>query len=150
MADLKSELKQTRDFESAEQEALLNIQRTASLIAGPFDRLFKGSGLSSGLYNILRILRGQKGGGLSCSHISERMVTRDPDVTRLTDKLLKMGLVRRDRSTEDRRVVLISLTRKGEKALAELDAPVRDLTNEALGHLTPGELDKLNRLLSIR
>jgi DNA-binding MarR family transcriptional regulator len=147
MADLKSELKQTRDFESLEQEAALNIQRTASQISGPYDRLFKDTGLSGGLYNILRILRGQKGGGLACSHIGERMVTRDPDVTRLTDKLLKMGLVSRDRSTTDRRVVLISLTTEGNRVLAKLDQPISELNKRVLGHLSRTELKELNRLL---
>lgn len=148
MAALKAELKQTRDFESLEQEATLNIQRTASQLAGPYDKLFKENNLSFGLYNILRILRGQKGQGLSCSHISERMVTRDPDVTRLTDKLLKMGLVGRERSTTDRRVVLITLTAEGEKLLKSLDKPVSGLHHETLGHLTRAELTELNRLLA--
>ena len=147
MAALKSELQQSKDFESLEQEAVLNLQRTASIISGPYEKLFKANNLSSGLYNILRILRGQKGQGLACSHIAERMVSRDPDVTRLTDKLLKMELVQRARSTTDRRVVLISLTRTGEKMLAALDRPVGALHHESLGHLTRDELHELNRLL---
>ncbi len=147
MASLKAELKQERNFESGEQEALLNLQRTVGVISGPFFKLFKSSDLSTALYNILRILRGQKGKGLSCSSIGERMVTRDPDVTRLADKLLKMELVRRDRSTEDRRVVLISLTEKGKALLNQMDEPVRSLHQQSLGHMTKGELKELNRLL---
>ena len=147
MASLKSELKQFRSFESPEQEAFLNLQRTASLLVGPFIKTLKKRGLSMPLYNIMRILRGQQGCGLSCTHISERMVTRDPDVTRLVDRLEKSSLVKRDRSTVDRRVVPISITKKGLNLLARLDVPMRDLHKETLGHLTGADLKNLNRLL---
>jgi DNA-binding MarR family transcriptional regulator len=147
MASLKSEIKQNRDFDSLEQETFLNLQRTNGVLAGPYLRLFKDKGLSPSLYNILRILRGQDGSGLACSHIGERMVTRDPDVTRLVDKLLKLGFVQRERSSADRRVVLISITKKGLDLLGELDAPVSELNSLALGHLTRPELLELNRLL---
>lgn len=147
MASLKSELMQNRDFESLEQEAYLNLQRTAASLNGPFIKLFKKYELSASLYNILRILRGQDGSGLACSHISERMVTRDPDVTRLVDKLLKLGLVHRHRSDHDRRVVLISITEEGRDLLAKLDMPTRELNSRTLGHLTRDELKDLNRLL---
>lgn len=147
MAALKSELQQNRDFDSLEQETYLNLQRTAGIVHGPFFKLFKASGLRPSLYNILRILRGQGEQGLACSHIGERMVTRDPDVTRLVDKLLKMGLVQRVRSAADRRVVLISITPRGLELLAELEGPLAELHSQALGHLTPAELEELNRLL---
>ena len=147
MATLKSELLQNRDFESLEQEAFLNLQRTASNLTGPYLKLFKKSKLSPSLYNILRILRGQGEPGLPCSNIGDRMVTRVPDVTRLVDKLLALGLVGRHRSTDDRRVVLISITAKGLALLSGLDGPIGELNIQALGHLTRGELKELNRLL---
>lgn len=147
MAALKSELQQNRDFESLEQETYLNLQRTAGVVHGPFFKLFKAHDLRPSLYNILRILRGQQGKGLACSHIGERMVTRDPDVTRLVDKLLQMGLVQRVRSHADRRVVLISITARGLELLAELDAPLAVLHRRSLGHMSPAELEELNRLL---
>lgn len=148
MASLKRELKQNRPFESPEQEAHLNLQRTVSFLDGAVIRELKQAGLSQPLYNILRILRGQQGAaGLSCSGISERMVTRDPDVTRLIDRLTRAGLVQRDRSTSDRRVVVISITAKGLETLAGLDEPVRKLHRDSLGHLTRVELKELNRLL---
>jgi DNA-binding MarR family transcriptional regulator len=147
MAALKRELKQTKSFESPEQEAFLNLHRTASFLGGPFMKLLKENSLSQPLYNILRILRGQQGGGLSCSHISERMVTRDPDVTRLVDRLEKSALVKRNRSAVDRRVVEISITRKGLQLLSRLDDPMRALHTETLGHLTRADLKELNRLL---
>lgn len=147
MAALKTELKQVKSFESPEQEAFLNLQRTSSFLGGPFMKLLKENGLSMPLYNILRILRGQQGGGLPCSHISERMVTRDPDVTRLVDRMEKSALVKRSRSTVDRRVVEISITAKGLRLLGGLDEPMGELHKETLGHLTRGDLKELNRLL---
>jgi DNA-binding MarR family transcriptional regulator len=147
MASLKSELLQNKDFESLEQETYLNLQRTVGILNGPFLQLFKQNDLRHSLYNILRILRGQKGQGLACSHIAERMVTRDPDVTRLIDKLMKKGLVQRHRSDTDRRVVLISITEEGMNLLDEMDGPVKELHHLALGHMTRAELEELNRLL---
>ena len=147
MASLKTELKQTRDFESPEQEAFLNLQRTTALLVGPFATRLKEHGLSHSLSHILRILRGQRGNGLSCTEISERMVTRDPDVTRLIDRLEKAELVRRERSTTDRRVVLTSITEAGLALLEGLDSPMLALHRETLGHLSRKDLKDLNRLL---
>ena len=75
------------------------------------------------------------------------MISRMPDMTRLIDRLEQAGLVRRSRTTEDRRVVLICITDAGLALLARLDRPVRELNKQTLGHLTPGDLTELNRLL---
>ncbi|MDX2472153.1 MAG: MarR family transcriptional regulator [Candidatus Krumholzibacteria bacterium] len=147
MSTLRKDLKQSRDFESIEQETLLNMLRTAGHVAGPFDRMFKEHQLSQPLYNVLRILRGQQGEGLACSHIGDRMVTRVPDVTRLIDKLIKLGLASRERSATDRRVVLISITSRGQALLAKLDGPTTELHQTILGHMSARELKELNRLL---
>ncbi len=147
MSNLKHEIQQTRPFESLEQETHLNLQRTASELGSPFLKYLKQHGLSFSLYNILRILRGQKGKGLSCSGIGERMVSRDSDITRLIDRLLKQGLVERTRSEEDRRVVLTSINSLGMKTLKKLDKPMSVLDKESLGHLTIEEKKQLNRLL---
>lgn len=147
MSRLKKELKLTRSFESAEQEAFLNLQRTASQLAGPFEAMLKKQNLSTSLYNVLRILRGQAGQGLACSHIGERMVTRVPDITRLVDKLIRMGLVQRERSAADRRVVLITIRQQGLDLLARLDRPLAELHRKTLGHLASGELKEFNNLL---
>ncbi len=147
MSTLRKDLQLSRDFDSPEQEALLNLLRTAGHLAGDLDRIFKTYGLSQPLYNVLRILRGQQGEGLPCSHIGERMVTRVPDVTRLIDKLIKLGFASRERSTTDRRVVLISITRPGLALLAKMDKPVNEQDRAALAHLSARELKDLNRLL---
>lgn len=147
MSTLRKEIKQTRPFESLEQETLLNLQRTATDLGSPFLQFLKSHHLSQPLYNILRILRGQKGEGLSCSGIGERLVTRDSDITRLIDRLIGMKLVERTRSTEDRRVVLTRINPKGLKLLAKLDEPMLELHQRSLLHMTIKEKKELNRLL---
>jgi len=147
MSDLKREIQQTKPFHSLEQETLLNLQRTASEIVRPTIKCLNKHGLSLSLYNILRILRGQNGKALSCSGISDRMVSRDSDITRLIDRLLKIGLVGRVRSEEDRRVVLTSINKQGLDLLAVLDEPMKALDKASLSHLTKEEKIQLNRLL---
>jgi DNA-binding MarR family transcriptional regulator len=143
---LQSELKKRGPFATAEEEVSLNLARTGDVLQAGFARLFKGHGISSPLYNVLRILRGE-GRPLPCLEVAGRMVTRLPDITRLVDRLEAMGLVRRSRIEEDRRVVLIAITDAGLALLAALDAPVAELHKAQLGHLSPDELATLNRLL---
>ncbi len=144
---LQQQLKKKRPFDLPEEEVGLNIQRSYSVLMGPAFQLLKTHQLSPPLYNILRILRGVGGDGLPCSQIGDRMVTREPDVTRLIDRLEQSSLVQRIRSTEDRRVVMVSITKEGGKLLAKLDEPVRELHRHTLGHLTQKEMNDLNRLL---
>src|SRR5688572_3852135 len=106
---LKREIKQQRPFSSIHEEVVLGLVRTADQLAMPMNELLRQAGLSLSQYNILRILRGAGGEGLPCGEISERMVRRDPDLTRLLDRLEKSGLVSRARSTTDRRVVLAAI-----------------------------------------
>lgn len=84
---------------------------------------------------------------MPCLEIGERMIQVVPAMTGLIDRLEKQNLVRRDRCSEDRRVIYIALTVDGEKLLAELDQPVIDLHQLLLGHLSTAELQELSRLL---
>lgn len=143
---LQNELKKKRPFESAEQEAALNILRTSDQLQNRFLRLFRQYGVTPSQYNILRILRGE-GKPMPCLEIGERMIQVVPAMTGLIDRLEKQNLVRRDRCSEDRRVIYIALTGDGEKLLAELDQPVIDLHQALLGHLSAAELQELSRLL---
>src|SRR2546425_1236583 len=122
---LAKEIKKVRPFESAEQEAMLNLLRTADVLAGEMADVIKPAGLSPTQYNVLRILRGAGGEGLPCGEIASRMITRDPDVTRLLDRMEKRGLVRRWRGEKDRRVVCAGITAAGAKLQKDLD-PVID------------------------
>ncbi|MBL0927377.1 MAG: MarR family transcriptional regulator [Phycisphaerales bacterium] len=143
---LQHEIGKKTPFDSVEQEAYLNVMRTASLLGGAFEALFKSQGLSESTYNVLRILRGE-GEKMPCLAVAERLIARVPDITRLIDRLEKQGLVARARCEEDRRVVHISITRKGLGVLAKLDGPVLALHRAQLGHLSRGELRSLSELL---
>jgi DNA-binding MarR family transcriptional regulator len=147
MSKLQAEIKKRRPFELPEQEAFLNLLRTHSLLTADFDRLFKQYGLSAPKYNVLRILRGAGGDGLPSLEIAERMITRVPDVTRIVDRLLASGHVKRRRTRDDLRVVRVSITPKGLDVLAKLDQPITQLHRKQMKHLSRAELAKLSRLL---
>jgi DNA-binding MarR family transcriptional regulator len=145
--DIQSEIKQKKPFQCREEELFLNIVRTADLLQRRGVELFKPVDLSFTQYNVLRILRGAGEEGLACGEIGERMVTRDPDITRLLDRLEKRGLVRRSREKEDRRVVTIRITPDGGSLLGKLDEPILKLHRTQLGHLDPKQQEALIRLL---
>ncbi|MDE2507136.1 MAG: MarR family transcriptional regulator [Planctomycetota bacterium] len=144
---LQDEIKKSQPFDTLEEEALLNLVRTSDVCGLEFARLFRTRGLSPPLYNILRILRGVGGDGLPCLEIASRMLACAPDITRLIDRLEQSGLVVRDRSRTDRRVVNVRIIEQGLALLAELDAPVRALHTRMIGHLSREELTELSRLL---
>jgi DNA-binding MarR family transcriptional regulator len=137
---LVSELKQTKPFRLVEEEAVLNVQRTAEALRRPTELLMKEHGLSPSTYNVLRILRGAYPEGLPCHDISDRMVSHVPDITRLTDRLVSKGLAERERSTDDRRVVLTRATAAGVELVSSLDAPLGDTLKAQLSHMTRDEL----------
>lgn len=128
-------------------EAFLELLRTADVLVQGLAATLKPHGQSLNQYNVLRILRGAEPGGLPCGQIAERMLTRDPDMTRLLDRLEDRGLVGRCRERDDRRVVLTRITGPGLKVLAELDEPVRKKHEEQLGHLSDAKLRTLIELL---
>jgi DNA-binding MarR family transcriptional regulator len=147
LSNLAHEIGKRDAFASPEQEAFLNLVRTESRLAAECERLFKSYSLSASTYNVLRILRGSGPRGATCSQIGEHLVAQVPDVTRLIDRLADAGLVERTRIAEDRRVVLIRITRKGLDLLSRLDRPTMDLHRRQLGHMSPTELGELSRLL---
>jgi DNA-binding MarR family transcriptional regulator len=146
---LKHELKKVAGFDSPQQEAFLGIVRTAEVIQRPFTELFKSAGISLAQYNVLRILRGAGPDGLACQEIAQRMLTRDPDLTRLLDRLQSTGLLGRQRADVDRRVVITRITEAGLALLARLDAPVRELHLRQFSHLAPEQLRMLSDLLDL-
>ena len=123
---LQDEISQARPFESLEIEAFLNVMRTADLLQQQVDQVLKTSDLSFTQYNVLRILRGALPDGLPCSKIGARMVTHDPDITRLLDRMEQRHLVARERSREDRRVVVVTITKPGIEALELMAEPVKE------------------------
>jgi DNA-binding MarR family transcriptional regulator len=144
---LQQEIRQRKPFGSVEEAAYLNLLRTVSVLSEEVSEALKARGLTPTQYNVLRILRGAGAAGLPCGEVGERMVTRDSDITRLVDRMEKMGLVARERSTEDRRVVTTRITQEGMQLANELDQPIRALHRHQLQHMEPSELDTLVRLL---
>jgi DNA-binding MarR family transcriptional regulator len=132
---------------SAEEAAYLDLIRTADLLSRPVAQLLKTVDLSPAQYNVLRILRGSPD-GLTCGEIANRMITRDPDITRLLDRLEKRRLIARGRDGKDRRVVLARIGPGGLDVLASLDQPVRDAHRRLLGHLGEERLRALAGLLA--
>jgi len=141
-------LKQTTAFASVEQEVLLGLRMAASRVVEPWTQFLKSAAnLSGPQYNVLRILRGSHPNRLTSTEVGERMIARDPDVTRLVDRLVARGLVVRVRSREDRRVVELGVTDKGLAALKALDVHVAKMPKALLGHLGPKRLRQLADLL---
>ena len=142
------ELKQQKPFSSPEQEILLGLRMAAARVVEPWARFLKTTAqLTTHQYNVLRILRGSHPARLACSDIAERMIERDPDITRLVDRLETRGLVKRSRSRQDRRVVEVGITDKGLVLVRGLDAHVQRLPKALLGHLGVERARQLATLL---
>jgi len=145
--NLEKELKQTKPFSSDEEAVGLAVLVTAEHLRVRGSELFKTRDLTHPQYNVLRILRGAGNEGLSCREIGERMITRDSDITRMLDRLEAQGLIRRERQTDDRRVVLTFISERGMDLLSELDGPVKEMNKQTLGHMSRQELEMLSKLL---
>src|SRR5579863_3230059 len=131
---------------SSEEAAFLDLLRTTDMLSRGLVTILKPEDLSSTQYNVLRILRGAPE-GLPCGEIAKRMITRDPDITRLLDRLEKRGLITRSREAKDRRTVMTRITGEGLKLLARLDEPVQEAHRKQLGHLGRERLNVLMELL---
>ena len=144
---LQAELKQKRPFASREQEAYLALLRTADKLQSSMESKLKEFGLTGTQYNALRILRGAAPDGLPCSEIGEHMITHDPDITRLLNRLEKRGLVERARDQHDRRVIYGKISAAGQKLLRDMDGPVERHGREMLHHVSQADLRRLIDLL---
>lgn len=146
MGRLQRELKKRQPFAEIEQEAILNLMRSGDLVQIRFERLFREFGLTPSQYNVLRILRGE-GKPLPILEIAERTITVVPGITGLIDRLEKAELVRRERSTEDRRVIFVCATEKATELLSRIEEPLAALHRDLATPLTRDELRELSRLL---
>jgi DNA-binding MarR family transcriptional regulator len=144
---LKREIKQKRPFSSVQEEVVLSIMRTADQVVVPMNEVLRAASLSPSQYNVLRILRGAGEEGLPCGEITERMVRRDPDLTRLLDRLETASLVSRTRDTRDRRIIRASITEEGLTLLDSLDEPVEESIRRSLAHMPVARLRTLLELL---
>ena len=137
-----------RRYGSREEDAFLDLLRTCDLLSRGLAHLLKAEDISATQYNVLRILRGSPA-GLPCGEIASRMITRDPDVTRLLDRLERRGLISRSRDAKDRRAVVARITPEGLKLLERLDGPIQEGHRMQLGHLGRERLAELAELLAV-
>jgi DNA-binding MarR family transcriptional regulator len=145
-------MERTRKPKRASEAALeagvfVSLMRTADALSRGGEALLKPYGLSGTQYNVLRILRGAGEKGLACREVGCKLISRDPDITRLLDRMESRGLIVRAREAQDRRVVKTRITQEGLRLLAELDAPVNDLHRRQFRHLPEKKLRQLLALL---
>lgn len=142
-SSLQEELKQTRPFPSAAEEAGVALLRTAALLRRAIAQRVEPHGISPAQYNVLRILRGAGEDGLPTLAVRDRLIEEAPGITRLIDKLEEAGHVRRDRTGKDRRTVRCRITSGGLALLDAMDAPLQ----EANGLVERALLDDEQRAL---
>jgi DNA-binding MarR family transcriptional regulator len=132
---------------SLESSIFVGILRAADTLGQEAERLVKAAGLTGAQYNVLRILRGAEPNGLPCRAIGDRMISHDPDMTRLLDRMEKRGLITRERQTDDRRVVKTRITSSALSLLKTLDRPVHELHKRQFRHMSAARLKILSDLL---
>ena len=133
MAGLKNEIAQERPFSSDEEEAFLNLLRTSDCLHRGFQRKTRDWGITSTQYNVLRILRGAQAQGLTCSAIGDRMITAEPDITRLLARMKTMKLIKQQRDKNDRRVVWTHISATGLELLGKMDAEIAQMPRRLAG-----------------
>ena len=147
MSALREEIAQAQDFSSPEEEALLNLLRTADCLEREMMRKIRPWGITTTQYNVLRILRGAHPRGLTCSAVGDRMITAEPDITRLLARLRSLKLIRQQRDKHDKRVIWTQISPSGMALLEESDHAVEQFPRELLGHLDKSQLADLILLL---
>lgn len=137
------------DAEPIEQQTYTLLVRAAARLEAELNRVFRPVDLTAATYNILLVLKGAGGSGQSCGDISEQLIAEVPDMTRLLDRLERLGYVARERSSVDRRMVKVTITGKGSSVLEGLVGAVRDCHVRQLGHLGEHKLSELSALLRV-
>lgn len=143
---LRNRLKQTVPFENQAQEAMLNLFVASAHVRRKVEAVCQDYDLQFSHHNVLRILRGVHPDGHPRCEISERMLDPSPDVTRLIDKLVDRGLVRRNRSEEDRRMMIHTITDEGLALLDEVDPRIREVQNWFERRVSDRDLRHLSRI----
>ena len=142
-SQLLREIRQTKPFRSPSQEAALSVMRTAHLIQRNYSRIVEPHGLTIQQYNVLRILRGAGGAGLPTLEIGERMIEQTPGITRLLDRLEAKAMVKRERSSTDRRQVFCWIAPAGLGLLAKIDDPIEQGGEAAFAGLSEDDIRAL-------
>ena len=144
---MASKEKPPRPPASSEEGIFIALLKLADVLGQEAERLTRTAELTGTQYNVLRILRGAEPEGLACRGIGERMITHDPDITRLLDRMEKRGLIIRERQKDDRCVVKARITLHGLALLKPLDQPMRDLHKRQFRRIAATHLKTLYDLL---
>jgi len=149
MSQLTEEIKQTKPFTSYGEEVWVNLSRTAAIAGHAVEQRLRPYGLSPTQYNVLRILRGAGVDGLVQHEVGSRLVAQVPDVPRILSRLENAGLIRRVRGTEDRRVVVATLTNAGMSLVNRLDEPMKQVHLGLFPGMQEKEMERLCELLEL-
>ncbi|HET6256349.1 MAG TPA: family 10 glycosylhydrolase [Puia sp.] len=141
---LDNEINQ-RKFRNDYQKARLNILYTNNWLSEKISIIFDKWDITPRQFNILRILRGE-GRPLSTLQIRQRMLDKMSDTSRIVDRLVRKGMVRKTPNAEDRRLVDVTITARGRKLLQKID-PLEDEMDKMMASLSPEEASTLSRLL---
>lgn len=133
-------------FRNAKEKAIINILYTGNWLRDRSEGILKPVGINEQHYNILRILRGRHPGTICPGEIKEVLINKRGDLTRLLDKLVAMGLVKRDINPDNRRMINVKLTEEGLTLLGNLDPQVEEM-NKMNNSLSEKESEQLNDLL---
>lgn len=140
-------ISRSKNTGALEARTFIALLKSADALAQDAEQLLKAAGLTGAQYNVLRILRGAEPNGLACRGISDHMISHDPDMTRLLDRMEKRDLIIRERQTDDRRVVKTRITPQGLSLLKTLDRPVHELHKRQFRHMSAARLKVLSDLL---
>ncbi len=144
---VQEEIRQRRPFSSPAEEGVVALVRTADLLRRALTRIVERHGITLQQYNVLRILRGAADDGLPTLEIANRMIEQAPGVTRLLDRLQAKGLVRRQRSAQDRRQIRCWISPGGLDLLGRLDEPMQQGARAFMAPLAAPDLAAFVRLL---
>lgn len=142
---IEEEIQQSK-FNSVKEKALINLMYTANAVEDAFRKTLKDYDISLPQYNVLRILRGRKEGYATCGDLKQVMLDKNPDVTRLCDKLVLKKLIVRNNNKTNRRQILLKISEKGLLALEEID-PYFSAVRERLDDIPDEDLEKLSDTL---
>ncbi len=144
---LNYEIRLAHGVTSPAEKALLNLERATDHLQRKVHRLLRSHGLTSTQYSALRVLRDGSPGGMTCTDLGHQLVSIDPDITRLLDRLAKQKLVRRRRDVRDRRIVLTEITSEGVDLLTNIGPLMEAHVRNLFAHMTPQRVDILIDLL---
>ena len=144
--NLEQSISQSK-FDSEQEKLMINVMYSANLLNLITSRLFKPYDISPQQYNVLRILRGQKGKSIALMDIEHRMLDQSSNVSRLVDKLISKDLVNRSVSSKDRRRIEIVITSRGLSVLKEIDVIFADMTSKIKAIISDDNAKQTNRIL---